>query len=894
MTNASILRRLLWKELRAGAGLWIALLAIAVAFTAAYYVRASHMRGADYVNRDVGAFFVALMFVALYAAGCGATIFSTERETGTFCLLQALPVSAGRVAWAKVLFAAAATAAMFVVLWTGVAMLIPDKLPWRTVGGITLFGAVTAAQGLAWGVFFSLRASRPMVAVLLAIAAASTCVNMLSVHYGNRTGGQFESYVASVPLSALIVLCVVVADVLSARRWFDEKPVSRRRWFHRRDRGEVAANKRAGEIPARPRPIGFGRLVWQSWRESRPALAALAVFAVVSLPPFFSLLYGCYGHDVGDRRGWDRLLSGDGHTFFLSALWLGFGTSLAGALVFGADWRRNQYRFLAQRSVGPRAVWFSRLLVWATPVAVALTAVLVFLYFLSAAAGHRLLTDLVSDVDGRAFDLVCRDHHYLFRTANLIVLPDWLGGVLIFAVLGFCVGQLCSMLVRSGFVAVVITMMVALGVMAWAGLMLYFGVPWLWSVAPGIPALLLASWVHAPEWLAERRDGRSRLRWASCLVVPGVAILAALPLYRAFSVPEVDPGFSVEAFLRPDTPEETATLELYKKAAAAMAPWDKVGPTIDENDSEYVRRRKNRERERAQAEASPKAVALALEASRREHCGRAVFPLRQSVVWSANLLVASGEFELNKGNLDGSLERYLGALCTASHLRRGLDAAWQGSTDNYECRALAGLRAWAAAPGQTHKRIRTAIEALDQIDRERPSRSDAIKAQYVEARAVIQGDATRASEDDLLRTRWVRAMPWERHRAMRVLNFTTNRQLRRWDAIDAAAKHGTASWPANTLDRDAPWAAPPLHNYIWPYNIVEMTWHEKSAEKHRRATRLALVIQAWTLEHGRRPNTFDELKGPLSKTIPPNDPTTGQPFRLAPSGLPELPSHDWW
>ena len=44
-------------------------------------------------------------FVALFAAACGATLFATEKETGTFQNLQLLPINSRQLATGKLLAA---------------------------------------------------------------------------------------------------------------------------------------------------------------------------------------------------------------------------------------------------------------------------------------------------------------------------------------------------------------------------------------------------------------------------------------------------------------------------------------------------------------------------------------------------------------------------------------------------------------------------------------------------------------------------------------------------------------------------------------------------------------------------------------------------------------------
>ena len=61
-------------------------------------------------------FSFALIFPALYAVACGATMFAAEKEDGTYEFLRSLPVTAWRLLTGKLAFAVASTALLICVL----------------------------------------------------------------------------------------------------------------------------------------------------------------------------------------------------------------------------------------------------------------------------------------------------------------------------------------------------------------------------------------------------------------------------------------------------------------------------------------------------------------------------------------------------------------------------------------------------------------------------------------------------------------------------------------------------------------------------------------------------------------------------------------------------------
>src|SRR4029077_8576761 len=117
-----------------------------------------------------------------------------------------------------------ATLAMFAVLWplalwaTGAHLPEPTQLPGML--GLWLIGALEA---IAWGMFFSLLGARPLLAVVLAMAAASTLAHGVSWQFREPHNYVFEwmSYIRSAPWRALVALVVLGVDIYLGRNWLD-------------------------------------------------------------------------------------------------------------------------------------------------------------------------------------------------------------------------------------------------------------------------------------------------------------------------------------------------------------------------------------------------------------------------------------------------------------------------------------------------------------------------------------------------------------------------------------------------------------------------------------------------------------------------------------------------
>ncbi len=88
MTTA-IFWRFLWKEYRVMRAFWISMACLAVLAQLALVTFPG-------LTHDSAAwtFSFALIFPALYAVACGATMFAAEKEEGTYEFLRSLPVTA--------------------------------------------------------------------------------------------------------------------------------------------------------------------------------------------------------------------------------------------------------------------------------------------------------------------------------------------------------------------------------------------------------------------------------------------------------------------------------------------------------------------------------------------------------------------------------------------------------------------------------------------------------------------------------------------------------------------------------------------------------------------------------------------------------------------------------
>ena len=573
---------------------------------------------------------------------------------------------------------------------------------------------------------------------------------------------------------------------------------------------------------------------------------------------------------------------------------------LAGAITFVCDQQRHSYRFLADRGVRPGQIWLSRqLLLW-------LLAVLPVVAFSAIAAPYVVV--------GATY----------FRPLDAVYLGSLVRNLLVsiasIALLGLAAGQFCSMLFRNAFLAAFFGLLLSGVLVLWYGLMWLWGVNWFWSVLPIPLALLLATWLRTPHWLVERNTLRAWLPVALALVIPAAAIFTAVPLYRAYEIPAVGPGFSPDEYAQPVTAAEQSTCDLYEQAGKLMQELKSETPSEqDENaNAEPLPgsgRRVLTRREIDWVDANAKAIAITLQASRQKGSDcLSPWSIRVNMSVSrvsnlAYLLQLSAQRLEEQGNLDAAIEQYFAAIRMSIQLRHCSNVEFERS-DRLEQETYDLLPHWATQPKQTPERVLAAARELDKLTADLSPDLDAVKREYLRLHRAFSGgyatmiEASRGGGEEvaLLPLTWLWSqLPWERTRALRLLNVLTRRQLVELEEIQAAAASGEAV-------RRPPYRRQYFSSENGPFTSQELPYvlHEEvhvplikgplqyeqddrirrytAMVALRRGVRLTLLLEAWKLRHGSLPKTLDELVGPdLDRR--PIDPYTGVPFQYVRDGV---------
>jgi len=235
------------------------------------------------------------------------------------------------------------------------------------------------------------------------------------------------------------------------------------------------------------------------------------------------------------------------------------------------------------------------------------------------------------------------------------------------------------------------------------------------------------------------------------------------------------------------------------------------------------------------------------------------------------------------------LERHLALLRYSLHLRHR-SAAWN-KADALEEKAYEGLLRWATRTGQTPQRVIAALRQVEQITQDIPSPDQLIQWDYW-----LMQRAIRAEPNEPVRTPrtpsgafWLRLgwqwLPWERARALRMLNYGTAQSLDTLHRVEAAVAEGTQPELLSYRQRFEAWLDPLVAEIYSPDAAWWIVRSYLRAETRRRANRVILALEAWKLEHGGKlPPSLDALVGKYLDRILP-DPYSGEPLLYFREGL---------
>jgi hypothetical protein len=812
---APITTRFLWKEYRTLRGLWLAALIIA-AFLQQLSI-AFAPPGADFVTTAFG---IALAATVLYAVGASAILFSAEHEDETYGFLTSLPATWPPMYVAKVATALCSSLVLAAALIGIGAVLAGGRLPAATniqlLTGLFGFGILEA---IAWGTLCSLLWKRPIAAVLCAIAVGSVAVH-LAVNYAAPTGTaslNLQSYAAAIPYRLAIVMVVFACSAVVASRWLKigNRPTSAR-IAAIRPTTAAAWLCRSSARPSTPmRPVSrrgtLSRLLWQAWRENWKML--VAPFAVALL--LYAGIIALGGSIIGPEFA---AVVGGALAFLLPTLY--------GALAFGADQRRDRYRFLAEHAARPRYVWLSRHFVWlgsliGISLVVAIAASLAGVLTLKYTTGNqRFNYDFYWRYESTSAS--ARQLHFLLDKLVVGSLLSSLG-----ALAAYALGQICSMLLRSEILAVFLAVVLSVALSAWVAVIYLWQLnPWL-CLLPLFAGFMLATWLRAPDWLTDRKSLRSWRKPALAIAAPIVILALLLPVMRR--LPPMS-GNSSSGTIRPnpnhygqgDTPDARKTAAIYEKAASIstslpeqefMDRWyqrkyakldtpfgidqvDEAKLTPNERD-EY--RRDLKRQEELLGQSRRQVARLIVEASRRPSCRFDIDWISTPAPISFNgrereqreewerihaeflgVLSQAINFPFEELPPAEAVEFQLAALRMLDHLRQGQPTNISNMVLASESSLLQRIVQWAARKEVPTDQLMDLLEQLQTYFADNPINAQAtFDADARLVRRVLEGEAPSAvlaahSENEAIYLAFLaNELPWERERALAALQRIT-------------------------------------------------------------------------------------------------------------------------
>jgi hypothetical protein len=678
----------------------------------------------------------------------------------------------------------------------------------------------------------------------------------------------------------------------------------------------------------------LGRLLWQTWRESWKllfiplALAGLLLFIV---------------------RIASALIRWDDETamFFLSETPL-LVPALYGAMAFYPDQRRSSYRFLAEHAARPRYTWLARQIVW---LGALIAAWLLAIGVLAVLAWHReefnsrrMFEYYLEWGNGPSLSRIIYYFGYGAELAMQVFITASFG-----ALVAYGLGQLLSMAIRSEILAAFLALLLAPVVGAWV-----YAV-YLWQLSPTqfllpiFAGLTLATWLRAPDWIAGRNTWRAWLKPALAVIGPFVLIAAILPAARLAQVRPViskDPKYNtrqaehdrvfaeqVAAFRAGDTIGAARTADMYIRLAERLADatgqgslkrWRKypgnasLGSEVDEiNEASAVNEAiEISKRPTCRFHFDPASLApTPLNTPKERLIGLAANSTYERV--SQLITIVAG---VSVSTPDDPARRFLAALKMERQLRSGQPSVVVISTLEAENGILHRIAEWSLEDGRTKEGLRDLLEKLTVQLHAPESPADALIADYLLIRNVVDGKdtpfiltppaANTSSPPDvptilphLYLAYLANELPWERERAHIALERITRTNI---GEIDQLTERLSSTNPQQV-------GIVTLRHYLRPWydglpeawevrNPAAVTSYLVSLEYKarvpiarlnraycdsvtcRRGTLLQIALTLYRLDHKKYASQLSDLVPEYLDQLP-IDPYAQQPFHYEPAGL---------
>ena len=642
------------------------------------------------------------------------------------------------------------------------------------------------------------------------------------------------------------------------------------------------------------------RLEWQQWRAGRGLYLLTATLSLLALA-WIWLLFPAYPSQLVPL-----------FPFFLIALCV-IPPAVFGALAFQGDRRQHPFRFLAYRGVRPTPLWLSKQ---------AIPAVLTL--------GWALLYTVTTwaMITQEPPNLASRQLPPLPQTIPFLAAP-----VALLTFTAYAAGQFCSQCVRNGLLSCLLGVILAGVLCTWVLTMLASPVVVSWAVW-AMPVILLAltcTWM--PSWLEERRPWRHHAFSAAALLIPGLLFTSGIAAHRVLEFPPVDPVLLADDRAPPPDALTAATaMSLYQRASDILSQFyhsawqthvEEHGLQPHEPGSRDEVRQRHREAARLVEEAGNM-----LQGAPVTSDPGTTGPLLQ---WhKSHARIALGKNLVNAaagarsgGDLDLALHRCLAALrWSVSLAHPDADRHLRGSGMYIYRDALLELCRWAAEPTQTPALLDEATRTVEDLLAPIPSPHRNAAQAYRTLLNALDVPPENVLSDwgrypNFFADAAMRLIPWEMARLRRNVAKAAEGELVFWQLLEnRVGSSPTGHWDDIQALTDISQSLP-LHRHdpvqAWLHDTwintttyqraqglgMNRRWYDVEAEATgvlnaitlRRAWRLAMTIHQWRTEHGRFPESLEEL-GP--DFVVPVSARHGQPIVYVRQGPSPIREGEQW
>ncbi len=868
MNETAFAIRLFWKEFRTQTSFFVSVTISSLLFQIVFKVLSRRPETSDWAMMCV-----AIAMPCLYALGAAGTAFAGEREEGTDTFLRLRGVPHLPVWTSKFVFLVGSMLLMSGLLWTIAGVLGTNTVAENFYQYLPR-GLCLSLQLLAWGILASMLTTTALTAVVLGVVAFLLTLTIITM-----SSPEFFS-----PVHYFITIGLIAIDIALTDYWLKTEPGRIAGWWQglQTSRPQVDHRRqwrwrmREASTPARRL---WQRLSWHERRQSRFVFVILGiqcVLAVIALLAERELFNYC----------WAVMMAILFYTPFH-----------CGLKVFQAEQQRSRFRFFNDRGVAPGWVWFSKQVVWMT--SAFLTTALLF-------GAVWIVMESDNQTDGYPEFLV--DGKYFS------------GGIIVWMLLAYGIGQLCSLFFTRGVIAWFMGLMFAGAAAVWwqeiaflQGSMAFVVAIWLWT--------LLISYVRTGDWLTERSGRWPRVRLACAIVIPFGLLSATWAVSRVIAIPPTSVPALEQAWF-PDQVPLTGPIDTALKSARDQflkheyrLEFQKIGSRDGAPPawSDLSLEQQSFVIDNEDVIQELMAVADQKQSSKlREDAFDAGLLSSDDLESIQNLLCCDARRLEADRELNDALERYLTVLRITRHRMSGINWWRWREGNSRQTQLLRWLPGWVMAAGQKSANVRSGLARLTEEWHEFPTASRALNnTLFLDWHTLREWTSLRNWPALKVPPRYRQAplgdvrgqvyllMPYEKARAERILLrryaslFQQLREEANWNAYGTKPTSrlfmlnygGTTSAAVDDATMQEWLASSPLADAFGVPDLEDIVSRVTNREMAYRMAVLAILLTDTARETGAYPRTLAAISSKLPNNFNPGDPWHWDDFLYFPDGI---------